>query len=109
MCSDKISKILLGCLIGTFGFLMEARSLETAEACLVLATDTLSAEGADFVRHLKNQNWLDLGKTGEDLYYFFIVSENGEVRAVHSTEVAAAALLAGYYVRRVISLCVVSR
>ncbi|HVE55325.1 MAG TPA: hypothetical protein VNB22_00750 [Pyrinomonadaceae bacterium] len=35
---------------------------------------------------VKNQNWLDLGKTGDDLYYFFIVSENGEVRKVEASE-----------------------
>jgi len=35
---------------------------------------------------VKNQNWLDLGKTGEDLYYFFIVAENGEARKVEASE-----------------------
>jgi hypothetical protein len=35
---------------------------------------------------VKNQNWLDLGKTGEDLYYFFIVSEDGAVRKVEAAE-----------------------
>lgn len=35
---------------------------------------------------VKNQNWRDLGKNGDNLYYFFIGSENGEVRKVEASE-----------------------
>jgi hypothetical protein len=35
---------------------------------------------------VKNQNWRDIGKTGEDLHYFFIVAENGEIRKVDASE-----------------------